>query len=126
RLPESTIGRTVQLVVTGMAIDWGPQVSLRTAPLHIPSDSRLEFATGVLEPGWMQGSMLFVVEACDDHACKTVYESSVNPIRESDRGWREASVALDAFADKTVSFVFRSTLSPVSSETFSLPVWANP
>lgn len=126
RMPETMVGRTVQMVIMGVAIDWGPQISLRTAPVHIPKHSRLELATGLLEPSWKQGPTLFVVEACENQACKPLYEVDMDPAREADRNWREASVPLDAYAGKTVSLLFRTTLSPISPETFSLPVWANP
>ncbi|MCC6766671.1 MAG: sulfatase-like hydrolase/transferase, partial [Deltaproteobacteria bacterium] len=126
RLPAATTGHTIQLVVMATAIDWGPQISLRTAPVRIPKDARLELATGVLEPSWHQGPVQFVVEACGDQACTQLYETNMDPARESDRSWRDASVALDAYVGKNVSLVFRSKLSPLTSEQFSLPVWANP
>ncbi len=126
QLPEAMAGKQVFLLVMAMAVDWGPEISLQTSPLEIPKNSRLELATGVLAPAWGQGPVRFLVEACQDHACKPLYETRMDPAQAADRGWRDASVALDPYAGKTVSLVFRSTLSPVSEEKISLPVWANP
>lgn len=125
-LPEGMAGRTVQLEVMATAIDWGPRVSVRSAPLQVPQQARLDLATGILEQAWASGPVDFVVEACADSACTALYETRMDPARESDRVWRDASIDLEAYAGATVSLVFRSTLSPVSSEQLSLPVWANP
>lgn len=126
QLPEATFGKKVQLVVMGTAVDWGPEISLRTAPVPIPRDARLDLATGVLEPSWGQGPVRFLVEACEAQSCKAIYEISMDPAHPADRSWRDASVALDSYAGKTVSLVFRSKLSPTTSEHFSQPAWANP
>ncbi|MCC6847854.1 MAG: sulfatase [Deltaproteobacteria bacterium] len=127
QFPQAMAGRQVeQLVVRATAIDWGPRISLRTAPLALPKNARLELATGILEPGWRQGPVRFVVEACEGQACAPLYETLMDPARESDRRWRDASVALDSYAGETVSLRFRSELSSAAAEEFSLPVWANP
>lgn len=126
RFPDATAGRHAQLVIEAVAVDWGPEITLRVPPLEIPKGSRLELATGILEPGWDQGPVLFTVDACREEVCEPVYETRMDAAREADRGWRDASIALDRYDGTNVSLVFRSTLSPVAAEKFSLSVWANP
>lgn len=125
-LPDAVAGQQVELTVSAIAIDWGPEITLRTPPLEVPKGSRLDLAMGVLEPSWGQGPMLFIVEACRQHDCERIHETRIDAAQEVDRGWREASIDLDRYGGTSVSLVFRSTLSPASGEKFSLPVWANP
>ena len=126
QFPESLAGQQVQLFIPAVAVDWGPRISMRTAPLLIPRHSRLDLATGILEPAWSQGPVLFTVEACEDHECTRLYETRMDPAQPADRNWRDAAIPLESCAGKTVSLVFTSTLAPLSAEDFSLPVWANP
>ncbi|MEB2284459.1 MAG: sulfatase [Myxococcales bacterium] len=126
RFPEELAGRTVALVVEATAVDWGPRISLRSAPLLIPRKAELELATGVFEPAWNQGPVRFVVEACADSVCEPLYETRMDPAQASERGWRDAAVSLDRYAGRTVALVFRSELSPTTAEELSLPAWANP
>jgi len=126
QFPDTVTDRHVELTVSAVAVDWGPAIALRTPPFEVPNGSRLELAMGVLEPAWGQGPMSFVIDACRQDACEPIHETRMDPAREADRGWRDASIDLDRYAGTELSLVFRSTLSPVNAETFSLPVWANP
>jgi arylsulfatase A-like enzyme len=127
RLPEGFAGQKVYVTVRGTAVDWGGTTSLKTAALRVPNGSRLDFATGILEPAWDQGAVRFSVAVCEADACETLYTSDVDPSDGESGTWNEVSVDLDAWAGKEVAFRFLSEhLAETSEGNFTLPVWGNP
>jgi arylsulfatase A-like enzyme len=123
---EKEIGGKHSFAVDAYSIDWGPDVSYETRDVAVGEDARLEFGYGILEPAWDQGPVTFTISACLDSNCEELFAYKSDPTNAIDRRWRDAACDLTRFAGKTVRFLFETRHESAASDSFSLPVWANP
>jgi len=98
----------------------------RTAPVVVPPNAYLDVAIGIEQPAWGEGPVEFLIGACSDARCETIFQEIVDPGIKNKRGWQERRIDLKAVAEREVSFSFESRLVSSAAGAFSLPVWANP
>ncbi len=109
-----------------------PSIAKRTVttdPVLIADGAVLRFSVGVETPAWdlEEAGVRFSIEVDVEGSASPLFETTLDPAENpADRIWREESVALDAWSDETVSFVFRTESSSESGEGISLPVWGDP
>jgi arylsulfatase A-like enzyme len=124
RVPPEWRASEVAVSVRGIPIGTEELGSIETEEVPIPAGARLEFAIGVLEPELGSDPVEFRIEACAE-ACEPIWRDLLRPARPEDRGWRDARVALDAWAGSRRRLVFRAERL-AEAASFSLPLWANP
>ena len=100
--------------------------SHETAAKRIPAGAVLEFGIGLAEPGRFGEAAEFQVDACvPGQPCQPIFAESVGPSSPTYQDWGDRRIDLRRFADKDVSFRFRTR--GISDEAFRvLPAWADP
>lgn len=113
--------------VTMRAIFEHPNSTVVFPAIPIPERAVLEFAVGIEDAGWPNGSdgVRFTLQVGHDGQRETIFEHFLGP-SEKERGWIRQQIALERFAGRSVDLVLITDGGPSGNRFGDWADWGDP